>query len=56
MTKNDMAREITQVLMNMSVLPPANHWHVKREERSLKHHLVVRHQLAMEVKAARQNS
>ena len=49
LTKNDMARVITEALWNMSELPePGHHW-VRREARAPRHHVLERYELARKI-------
>ena len=49
LTKNDMARVITQALLNMDELPDADHYWVKKEERPAKQHVAYRYTLAYKI-------
>ncbi len=49
LTKNDMARVITQALWDMPHLPPKDHHWVKKEERPAKQHVTRRYTLAHKI-------
>lgn len=49
LTKNDMARVITQALWNMPHLPPQDHHWVKKEARAVKPRVAERYALAHKI-------